>query len=77
VGQNRKVPVKADQNSGVFEVADVEAVVNTLKPRGVRFEDVEMSEHGIKAVDGVARMGDVKSAWFKDTEGSTLMIGQM
>ena len=36
------------------------------------FEDYDLP--GLKTVDGVATMGDLKSAWFKDSEGNTLAI---
>jgi hypothetical protein len=32
---------------------------------------------GIKTVNGIATMGNMKSAWFKDTEGNILALNQM
>jgi hypothetical protein len=31
---------------------------------------------GIKTVNGIARSGGAKTAWFKDSEGNTLAISQ-
>jgi catechol 2,3-dioxygenase-like lactoylglutathione lyase family enzyme len=53
-----------------FQVDDVEKVVADLRDRGVTFEEYD-SPH-LKTDNGVATMGDVKGAWFKDTEGNIL-----
>ena len=58
-----------------FEVDDVEAEVRELQSRGVRFEEYDLP--GLKTVGGVAQMGGgIKGAWFKDSEGNLLSIGQ-
>jgi hypothetical protein len=43
--------------------------------KGVVFEEYDMP--GIKMVDNIATYGNVMSAWFKDTEGNILEIGQI
>jgi catechol 2,3-dioxygenase-like lactoylglutathione lyase family enzyme len=65
-----------------FEVDDVAAVVTELRRRGVVFEEVELP--GLKTVDGIAEVaGNYPSkgsqelaAWFRDSEGNMLGIGQ-
>jgi catechol 2,3-dioxygenase-like lactoylglutathione lyase family enzyme len=60
-----------------FIVREVETTVRELQGRGVRFEDYDMPEIGLKTVNGVAMMGGQQSAWFKDTEGNILSIASM
>jgi catechol 2,3-dioxygenase-like lactoylglutathione lyase family enzyme len=66
-----------------LEVDDLEAVVAELKRRGVVFEDVDVP--GLKTVDGIAEVeGNYPSkhstgeraAWFRDSEGNLLGVGQ-
>ena len=58
-----------------FEVDDFDDVIETLRGRGVTFEDVDLGEMG-KTVDGVMEMpdGGAKAAWLKDSEGNILAI---
>lgn len=56
-----------------FDVDDVPAMVKVLKARGVTFE--EYNSPPLVTVDGVAQIGEVKGAWFKDSEGNLLAIG--
>jgi catechol 2,3-dioxygenase-like lactoylglutathione lyase family enzyme len=66
-----------------FEVTDLEATVQALRARGVMFEEYDLP--GLKTVDGIAKVeGNYPSksgvgelaAWFKDSEGNLLAIGQ-
>ena len=66
-----------------FEVTDLRATVKALRARGVRFEEYDFP--GLKTVDGIAEVaGNYPSkggvgelaAWFKDSEGNLLGIGQ-
>jgi catechol 2,3-dioxygenase-like lactoylglutathione lyase family enzyme len=66
-----------------FEVDDLPAAVSQLKARGVVFEDYDLP--GLTTVDGIAEVagnypskGGVgeRAAWFKDSEGNLLAIGQ-
>ena len=66
---------KADHTAASFTVKDVEATVKELKAKGVVFEDIDVS--GFKTVDGIATMGEIKGAWFKDTEGNILAVTNM
>ena len=53
---------------------DVPATVNELKKSGVKFEDYDFP--GLKTQDGIADMGGSKGAWFKDSEGNLIAIGE-
>lgn len=66
-----------------WEVDDIEATVAQLRARGVVFEDYDLP--GLKTVNGIAEVtghypsrGGVgeKAAWFRDSEGNLLGIGQ-
>ena len=66
-----------------WEVDDIEAAVAELKDRGVAFEEVDAP--GLRTVDGIADVqGNYPSkggkgeraAWFRDSEGNMLGIGQ-
>ena len=65
-----------------WEVADIEATVATLRGRGVVFEEYDLP--GLKTVSGIAEIeGNYPSkgvgergAWFRDSEGNLLGIGQ-
>jgi catechol 2,3-dioxygenase-like lactoylglutathione lyase family enzyme len=57
-----------------WRVKDARAVVAELKSKGVTFETFEME--GIEWDGDVATMGGYRGAWFKDSEGNTLAIGE-
>ena len=66
-----------------WEVDDLEAVVSRLQDRGVVFEDYDMP--GLRTVDGIADIADnypskggvgERAAWFQDSEGNLLSVGQ-
>jgi catechol 2,3-dioxygenase-like lactoylglutathione lyase family enzyme len=66
-----------------WEVDDLEATVNELRRRGVEFEEYDLP--GLKTINGIAEVagnypsrGGVgeKAAWFRDSEGNLLGIGQ-
>jgi catechol 2,3-dioxygenase-like lactoylglutathione lyase family enzyme len=65
-----------------FEVDDIEATVAELRRRGVVFEQVDIP--GLETVDGIAEIAgnypskgtDDRGAWFRDSEGNLLAIGQ-
>ena len=73
----QRAATKADHTAASFTVKDVEAEVKELKAKGVVFEEIEIPSMGIKTVDGIATMGDMKGAWFKDTEGNILAVSNM
>jgi catechol 2,3-dioxygenase-like lactoylglutathione lyase family enzyme len=65
-----------------WQVEDIKATVEALRSRGVVFEDYDMQ--GLTTVDGIAEVvGNYPSkghgeraAWFRDSEGNLLAIGQ-
>jgi catechol 2,3-dioxygenase-like lactoylglutathione lyase family enzyme len=65
-----------------WTVTDLETVVRDLRTRGVEFETVDVP--GLRTVDGIADIeGNYPSkgtgergAWFRDSEGNLLAIGQ-
>ena len=54
---------------------DIEADVAELKGRGVVFEDYDFP--GLKTENSVARTGEARAAWFKDSEDNTIGIVQL
>ncbi len=71
----QRAATKADHTAASFTVKDVEATVKELKTKGVVFEDIDTPS--FKTVDGIATMGEMKGAWFKDTEGNVLAVTNM
>jgi catechol 2,3-dioxygenase-like lactoylglutathione lyase family enzyme len=72
-----------DHTQMAFDVDDIQAVVDELRRRGVVFEEVDLP--GLRTVDGIAEVegnypsaGGVgeRAAWFRDSEGNLLGIGQ-
>jgi ubiquinone/menaquinone biosynthesis C-methylase UbiE/catechol 2,3-dioxygenase-like lactoylglutathione lyase family enzyme len=66
-----------------FDVEDLEATVAELRRRGVVFEEYDVP--GLKTVNGIAMVDGncpshggrgEKSAWFRDSEGNLLGLGQ-
>jgi catechol 2,3-dioxygenase-like lactoylglutathione lyase family enzyme len=55
-------------------IDDIEATVEEMRSRGVAFEEYDLP--GLKTVNGVAEIDGEKAAWFKDTEGNLLALGQ-
>jgi catechol 2,3-dioxygenase-like lactoylglutathione lyase family enzyme len=58
-----------------FDVTDLERQVDSLRRRGVAFEEYDFP--GLKTVNGIADLGDYRAAWFKDTEGNILMLAEL
>src|ERR687891_2777146 len=65
-----------------WEVDDIEATVTDLRSRGVVFEEYDLP--GLETVDGIADIegnypskgSGERGAWFRDSEGNMLGIGQ-
>jgi predicted enzyme related to lactoylglutathione lyase len=55
-------------------VEDVESAVAALKARGVVFEEYDLPS--LSTVNSIATVGPIKGAWFKDSEGNLLSLGQ-
>jgi catechol 2,3-dioxygenase-like lactoylglutathione lyase family enzyme len=55
-------------------VADLDAVVDELTSKGVTFEQYDME--GLKTDErGIAELGEIRGAWFKDPDGNILNVG--
>jgi catechol 2,3-dioxygenase-like lactoylglutathione lyase family enzyme len=72
-----------DHTQMAWEVDDIESVVAQLRSQGVVFEEVDVP--GLRTVDGIAdvegnypsaRGVGERAAWFRDSEGNLLGIGQ-
>ncbi len=66
-----------------WEVDDIETVVSELRERGVVFEEVDLP--GLRTKDGIADIDGnypskgargERAAWFRDSEGNMLGIGE-
>jgi catechol 2,3-dioxygenase-like lactoylglutathione lyase family enzyme len=66
-----------------WDVDDIEATVAEMKARGVVFEEVDLP--GLRTVDGIAEVSGnypskggkgERAAWFRDSEGNMLGIGE-
>lgn len=66
---------QGETTAASFSVSDVERTVDELRGRGVKFEDYDLP--GLKTDRGIATLGEMKGAWFKDSEGNTLAITDM
>ena len=55
-----------------WSVRDVDALIASLKAKGVDFEDYDMP--GDKTPAGAVIAGGAKAAWFKDSEGNILAL---
>jgi catechol 2,3-dioxygenase-like lactoylglutathione lyase family enzyme len=72
-----------DHTQMAWEVDDIEATVQELRGRGVVFEELDLP--GLQTVNGIADVagnypsrGGVgeRAAWFRDSEGNLLGLGQ-
>jgi catechol 2,3-dioxygenase-like lactoylglutathione lyase family enzyme len=75
-----KVHVYPSQNAGTsgatlawWQVDDVQAAVDELTGKGVTFE--QYGEPFNTDAKGIARLGDLSAAWFKDPDGNILAVG--
>ena len=71
----QRTPGKISNTVAAFEVDDIESEVKALQKKGVEFESYNTL--GLGMVNAIATMGDIKAAWFKDTEGNILAIEQI
>jgi catechol 2,3-dioxygenase-like lactoylglutathione lyase family enzyme len=63
------------QNTALNLVTDdLDRDMTELRTRGVTFHEYDMP--GLKTVDGVADIGGVRGAWFSDSEGNIIAIGE-
>ncbi len=57
-----------------FEVEDIDAAVAELRQKSVVFEEYDLP--GLKTENGVATIGALSAAWFKDPDGTLLALLQ-
>jgi catechol 2,3-dioxygenase-like lactoylglutathione lyase family enzyme len=70
----RPTPSTSDATAASFIVDDVETTVKGLRDRGVVFEEYDIP--GVTWDNGIATMGDLKGAWFKDPDGNILAVAE-
>ena len=71
----RPTPTTSDATAASFIVDNVETTVKGLKDKGVKFEEYDFP--GLKTVNSIATMGNVKGAWFKDPDDNILAVSQV
>jgi catechol 2,3-dioxygenase-like lactoylglutathione lyase family enzyme len=64
----------AQHRQAGWMVDDIEGAVDEMRGRGVVFEEYDFP--GLKMVQGIADLGYERAAWFKDSEGNILSLGQ-
>ena len=57
-----------------IDTDDFDGDMAVLRERGVTFNDYQLP--GLTTVDGVADYQGVRSAWFNDSEGNIIAIGE-
>jgi predicted enzyme related to lactoylglutathione lyase len=55
-----------------FRVDDIDEAVAELRRRGVVFEEYDLPD--LKTEGGIATVGDVRAAWWKDPDGNILAV---
>jgi catechol 2,3-dioxygenase-like lactoylglutathione lyase family enzyme len=68
-------PTRGGHTQMGIAVQDVKKTVSELQAAGVVFEEYDFP--GLKTEGGVATTGDVRAAWFKDSEGNLIGIVQL
>jgi catechol 2,3-dioxygenase-like lactoylglutathione lyase family enzyme len=67
-----ELPLRRAESAAHFVVDDVAATVRELRRRGVEFDEFDMPE--LKTTDGVATVGNLHFAWFRDPDNNVLAI---
>ena len=66
---------RGEHTQAAWSVDDIEAEVTDLRARGIVFEEYDFP--GLKTVNGIATIeGLERAAWFRDSEGNVLSIGE-
>jgi len=68
----RGTPSAGGQTPVSFEVDDIESAVEGLRQRRVEFEEYDLPS--LKTVGGIATVGTLSAAWFKDPDGTLLAL---
>lgn len=69
-----QTPSSGNHTQMTWLTSDIEADVADLKARGVVFEEYDLPD--LKTIDSIATIGESKGAWFKDSEGNLLALGE-
>lgn len=65
----------AQNTAAGWQVHEIETVMDDLRARGVVFEEYDFPQ--FKTVDGLVSLPYGKAAWFKDSEGNILELGEV
>lgn len=65
---------RGETTAASFVVEDIEDLVKDLQSKGVTFQDYD--QPGLKTENGIATIGELKAAWFNDSEGNILSLAQ-
>lgn len=57
-----------------LETDDLEKTMAEMRERGITFEEYDFP--GLTTVNGIAEMGSERGAWFVDSEGNIIAVGQ-
>ena len=73
----QRPPSHCEHTLAFFNVDNIESEVKSLKDKGVKFEDYDMPDMKLKTENNIATTQGMKAAWFKDSEGNILGIGEL
>jgi predicted enzyme related to lactoylglutathione lyase len=69
----KRPPAPSQHTLASFDVQDLDAEMDDMIAKGVVFEQYDMP--GLKTDEkGIAQMGDMRGAWFKDPDGNILAL---
>jgi len=63
---------RPEQHVATFLVDEIEDEVAALRERGVTFEKYDLP--GLRTINGVAAVGPIKGAWFKDPDANVIGV---
>jgi catechol 2,3-dioxygenase-like lactoylglutathione lyase family enzyme len=63
---------RPEQHVGTFLVEAIEDEVAAMRERGIVFEEYDLP--GLKTVNGIATVGPIRGAWFKDPDGNVIGV---
>ena len=58
-----------------FQVDDLEATMDSLRSRGIKFEEYDLPD--LKTDNGIAQLGPNRGSWFKDPDGNTFALVEL
>jgi catechol 2,3-dioxygenase-like lactoylglutathione lyase family enzyme len=66
----------AQNTAAGFTVRDIDLLMEELRARGVTFEEYDFESLG-HTENGLMTIGNIKIAWFKDSEGNIIELRQV